>query len=137
MARKPNTFEFLLEPLSGMRGYMEKSMFGCLACYAAGRMMVVLADDEAPWNGVMLPTDWDQHESIMADWPNLLEHPVLGKWLYLPDTDEDFEGTANAIMERIAEGDRRFGIEPKEKEKKAAKKTAAKKKAAKRPSRKK
>lgn len=110
-----------------MRGYMEKSMFGCLACYAEGRMMVALADGEEPWNGVMLPTDWDQHGPIMAEWPSLREHPVLGKWLYLPDTDEAFEATALEIMERIAEGDRRFGIEPKEKKDKTGKKKAKKK----------
>jgi hypothetical protein len=99
-------------------------MFGCLAAYVQGRMVMVLAEDPGErsyrgrtfaydiWNGIMLPTERKFHASLTQEFKSLKPHPVLAKWLYLPATDQDFETLASAYSDRIMAGDPRFGIEP-------------------------
>jgi len=95
--------------------YIERSMFGCLACYLHGRLTLLLSSGAEPWNGLLIPTDHKFHESILAEYRNVIQHPVLKKWLYLPEATEDFESDAQEIVEAISINDERFGVEPKEK----------------------
>ena len=100
-------------------------MFGCLAAYVYGRMVMALAEDPGErsyrgktypydiWNGILLPTDRDCHASLMKQFKPLVPHPVLGKWLYLPASYENFETVIREIAECIAANDPRLGIEPK------------------------
>ena len=120
--KRKNSLRWLLEPLEDAPGYMERPMFGCLAAYLYGRLMAVVADRDEPWNGLLVPTSREHHASLIEEFPALASHPVLGKWLYLPSLHEDFEGEASAIVEAMASGDMRLGVEPKEK-KRAKKKT--------------
>ena len=46
------------------------------------------------WNGIMFPTEQTHHASLIAEFPGLRPHPVLGKWLYLPAERDDFEASA-------------------------------------------
>jgi hypothetical protein len=87
-------------------------MFGCVACYVSGRLVLVLADRGKPWQGLLIPTERSAHASIVAEHPELRRHPVLGKWLYLADDTSDFTAAAAAILERIQARDERFGVEP-------------------------
>ena len=119
--RKINSHRWLFEGLEDGPGFMEKAMFGCLAAYVHGRLMAVAADREAPWNGLLVPTSTEQHESIMQDFPSLAPHPVLGKWLFLSSADEDFEENSGRLIEAMAEGDIRLGVEPKERKKRKKK----------------
>lgn len=98
--------------------YVERQMFGCRAIYLHGRLVAVLASGEEPWNGLLIPTDHAFHDSILADFPDAFAHPVLKKWLYLPEASEDFESVALEITDAIRRGDERFGVEPKEKKRK-------------------
>ena len=116
--KKPHPLGWVTEPLTDETGYMERPMFGCLACYLHGRLMLVLAAREDPWNGLLVPTERDMHDSLMEDFPSLSPHPVLGKWLYLPVKDNEFENIAQDLVERILSNDIRFGVEPKEKKSK-------------------
>ena len=52
--------------------------------------------------------------SIRQEFTNVVRHPVLKKWLYLPEASEDFESVSSGIIEAIRIGDQRFGVEPKE-----------------------
>lgn len=113
--RKANAFRWLLEPLEGSPGYMERPMFGSLASYAHGRMMAVASDREEPWSGILVPTSKEHHASLIRQFPALRVHPVLGKWLYIPASDDDFEEAASGVIEAMAAGDPRLGVEPKEK----------------------
>jgi len=70
---------------------------------------------------MLIPTDHQFHESILQDFKSTVQHTVLKKWLYLPETTEDFESTAYDIVETIKINDMRFGIEPKEKKPKKQK----------------
>jgi hypothetical protein len=88
-----------------------KPMFGCVACYVGGRLVVVLADRREPWQGLLFPTERVVHAALLEDFPDLRVHPVLPKWLYLPHGG-GFAASASQIVRRIADGDQRFGVEP-------------------------
>lgn len=95
--------------------YLQKSMFGCQACYLHGRMVLALCSAQEPWNGLLIPTDHQFHESIRKEFKDVKQHPVLKKWLYLNEATEDFESVVSDIVEAIRTNDQRFGVEPKEK----------------------
>lgn len=88
-------------------------MFGCDAAYLDGALYLVVADRDIPWNGVMVCTSHDRHAALLADMPSLLPHPELGKWLYLPQTDEAFETLAARLVELALARDPRLGVAPK------------------------
>lgn len=113
--KKQHPLHWVLGPLMDEPSYIEKPMFGCLACYLHGRLMLLLCSGEEPWNGILVPTDYQFHESIRKDFSDIVQHPVLKKWLYLPEATEDFESTASDIIETVRTNDIRFGVEPKAK----------------------
>lgn len=121
--KKQHPLRWLFEPLMEEPSYLEKPMFGCLACYLHGRLMLVLASGEEPWNGILIPTEHQFHEGIRQDFNDVVQHPVLKKWLYLPEASEDFESLASDIVETVRMNDLRFGVEPKERISKRSKKT--------------
>ncbi len=112
--------QWLAEPLEDEPSLIRKPMFGALAYYLRGRLVLVLSDREPPWSGVLLPTEKEYHNKLMDEFPALAPHPILGKWLYLPVDSEDFESIAADIVQAILEGDPRIGVEPKPKKKKQA-----------------
>ncbi len=95
--------------------YIEKAMFGCRGCYLHGRLMLVLAAREEPWNGLLLPTERKHHQALHRDHKDLVIHPILKKWLYLPESNEDFEESARCLVGAILADDPRIGVEPKQK----------------------
>lgn len=108
-----NSLLWILEPLERDAGYLRRKMFGCDAAYLDGLLYLVAADREDPWSGLLVCTSQERHEALLAEFPALRVHPVLGKWLYLPQTDEDFETTA-ALMARLALArDPRMGVAPR------------------------
>ena len=88
-------------------------MFGCVGCYVNGRLVLVLADRQEPWQGLLVPTEKSAQASLRRDLPALRVHPVLGKWLYLPHGTRGFAAAAASLVERIAGGDERIGVESK------------------------
>jgi hypothetical protein len=115
--KKQHPLLWVVEPLMEEPGYIEKPMFGCLAIYLHGRLMIVLASGEEPWNGLLIPTEHQFHDGIVNEFGDVVQHPVLKKWLYLPEATEDFESAASDIVEAVRMNDQRFGVEPKEKKK--------------------
>ena len=115
--KKPNPFLWVVESLMDEPSYLEKPMFGCQACYLHGRLVLALTSGAEPWNGLLIPTDHQFHESIRKDFKTVRQHPVLKKWLYLKEASEDFETVASDIVDAIRMNDQRFGVEPKEKTK--------------------
>ena len=113
--RTPNPLLWVAEPLMEEPSYVERAWFGCEAVYLHGLLVLVLCSGAEPWNGVLIPTDHEFHDAVMKDFQDVVRHPVLKKWLYLSEDTEDFETTAAEIVEAIQAGDRRFGVEPKEK----------------------
>lgn len=105
-------FASIVEPLRRDATFCARPMFGCVACYLSGRLVLVLADRGEPWQGLLIPSERSAHASILADHPALRVHPVLGKWLYLADDNHRFTTVAAAMLETIASRDERFGVEP-------------------------
>ena len=80
--------------------------------------MLVLCSGEEPWNGLLIATEHELHDAIRQEFENVVQHPVLKKWLYLAEASEDFESVSMDIVEAIRIGDQRFGVEPKERQRK-------------------
>jgi hypothetical protein len=116
---------WLFEPLEDLPGYLRRKMFGCEAAYLNGRLMLVLAAGEEPWNGLLVATSREFHQALQLQWKPLKSHPVLGKWLYLSQTDPAFDKVAASIVEHVQRGDARIGVEPKPRNRKRAGKAAA------------
>jgi hypothetical protein len=112
--KKHHPLSWVVEPLIEEPSYLEKPMFGCQAYYLHGRLALVLASKEEPWNGLLIPTDKQFHNSIMNDFNGVVQHPVLKKWLYLSEATKDFETVASDIVEAVRMNDQRVGVEPKE-----------------------
>ncbi|HWR59325.1 MAG TPA: hypothetical protein VN328_10590 [Thermodesulfovibrionales bacterium] len=113
--KKQHPLMWVVESLMDEPSYLEKPMFGCRAVYLHGRLVLALASGEEPWNGLLIPTERQFHDSLRMEFKDVVQHPVLKKWLYLPDATEDFEPVAKEIVEAIRINDQRFGVEPKEK----------------------
>ena len=113
------------EPFEEDETFFEKRMFGALAAYLQGKLVMVLAENPGQrdyrgkdyafdiWDGILLPTERAHHESLTQEFSDLKSHPVLGKWLYLPASTKEFEFKGNEMASKIAEGDERFGVYPK------------------------
>jgi hypothetical protein len=89
-------------------------MFGGLAVYLFERQMLLLVEPTKSgrwdWHGVLICTGFEHHASIRAEFPALMPHEALRKWLFIDSTHEDFESTMDAVAKRMARNDPRFGI---------------------------
>ena len=103
---------WVAEPFWDEPDYIEKPMFGSVACYLHGRLVLVLAARGEPWQGLLVPTERQHQASIVAQHPALAPHPVLGKWLYLPEAHDEFEEVATELVRKILVEDPRLGVEP-------------------------
>lgn len=112
--RRDHPLQWVVEPLAEEPSFIEKAMFGCKGCYLHGRLVLVLAArGKEPWNGLLVPTERRHHPSLRRDHKSLAIHPVLKKWLYLPESNEEFEESARAIVDSILANDLRIGVESK------------------------
>lgn len=103
---------WLVEPLEREATLLVKPMFGGKAIYLHGRFVLFLVDKAEPWRGVLVPMERDEHAAVVADRPVLKPHPVLPKWLYLPEAADSFETDASWLVARIRARDPRIGIIP-------------------------
>lgn len=110
-----NSLLWILDPLEQDANYVRRKMFGCDAAYLDDVLYLVVADRDEPWNGVMVCTSHERQAALITDIPSLTPHPELGKWLYLPQTDESFEGIAAQLVKLALARDLRLGVVPKPK----------------------
>lgn len=103
---------WLIEPLEREPTLLVKAMFGGKAVYLHGRLVLYLAAKTEPWRGVLVPMERAQHAALQRDFPALAPHPVLPKWLYLPESAETFEADAARLVTLIRARDPRIGIVP-------------------------
>lgn len=114
--------QWLADPLADEPTFVLKSWFGGRTIMLHGLHTLFLTTQGEPWQGVLVCTFHEHHESLRSDFPALVQHPVLGKWLYLPETAETFERNAKQLVQLAKSRDPRLGIPPSPKKKKAAKK---------------
>ncbi len=144
---KTFALRYILEPFEKNPTFLTKPMFGGLSVYLNGRMVMVIMETPGDreykgttspfdlWNGVLMPMERSSHESLVREFPDLVPHPVLGKWLYLPMSSPSFEYHIELIARLIEQDDLRFGVYPKPRPARGndKKKTAKKKSIVKRP----
>ena len=111
--------EWLVEPLMGEPTFVLKAWFGGRTVTLHGRHHLVLTVQGEPWQGVLVCTSHEHHASLRADFPALVQHPILGKWLYLSEAADSFERDARRLVQRVRARDPRFGILPSVRKKRA------------------
>lgn len=114
--------QWLAEPLVNEPTFVLKSWFGGRTIMLHGKHHLFLTCQGEPWQGVLACTYREHHPSLHAEFPALLQHPVLGKWLYLPESCDTFERDAKRLVQLVKANDPRLGILPSPKKKRAAKK---------------
>ena len=109
--------EWIFDAFEGHPTFFTKRMFGGLAAYLFERQMLVLVEPTRTgrwqWHGVLICTEHEHQPSIRAEFPALVPHQVLRKWLFVASTHEAFEPTMEAVARHITRNDRRFGIVPR------------------------
>ncbi len=93
-ARPVHRHQWLWEPLETEPGFVLRTMFGAKAVYLDGKLMCCFCAGDEPWRGMLVCTDRTRHAALQAEFPDLTPHPILPKWLYLPETADRFERAA-------------------------------------------
>ncbi len=106
-------YAWLWEPLEDAPSFVLRSMFGTRAAYVGGNLVLCFSAKTEPWRGVLVCTERAHHASLTRDLPELTPHPILPKWLYLPESVAGFERTAAQLVQLAARRDPRIGIIPK------------------------
>ncbi len=120
IVRRIHPHAWIWEPLEDDASFVLASMFGTKVVYLDGRMVLCFAAKEEPWRGVLIATERAHHASLQAEFPVLSPHPILPKWLYLPESADAFERVAERLVELASGRDPRIGIVPKPKKRKRA-----------------
>jgi hypothetical protein len=108
-------FQWLWEPLESDPTFVLRPMFGGKAVYLDGKLTLYFSAKEEPWRGVLVCTDFPHHPSLQAEHPDLGPHPILPKWLYLPEDAASFERTAERLVWLAKRRDPRLGVNPRPK----------------------
>ncbi len=116
-AKPLHPHHWVWEPLESDPGFILKPMFGGQSVYLDGNLMLYFAAKKEPWRGMLVCTDRVHHATLQRDFPELAPHPVLPKWLYLPEASDSFERTAARLVALARQRDPRIGVAPKPKKK--------------------
>lgn len=111
---------WLWEPLEADASFILGSMFGTKVAYLSGKLVFCFATKEEPWRGMLVGTEREHHASLVAEFPLLSPHPVLGKWLYLRESEDGFERAAERLVLLAQQRDPRLGVVPKAKKRRRA-----------------
>jgi len=123
--KQPHPLLWLVDSLTDNPSYLDKPMFGGRAVHFGGRFVLFLVWKDEPWRGVLVPTEREHQPSLIAEFPSLAPHPVLPKWLHLPERAETFEADASRLVALIRRLDPRIGVLPGAKAKKQSAKSRA------------
>lgn len=110
--RPVHRHQWLWEPLQEDPTFLIRSMFGAKAAYLDGKLMLCFCAGDEPWHGVLVCTERAHHAALQAEFPELSPHPILPKWLYLRETADAFEKTAERLVALARRRDARLGITP-------------------------
>jgi hypothetical protein len=103
---------WIWEPLETDISFVLRPMFGTKSVYLGGRLVLCFSARAEPWRGVLVCTDRTHHASLQQEFPALVPHPVLPKWLYLPEASGSFESTAERLVQLVRRRDPRIGVVP-------------------------
>jgi len=120
IVKPPHPLEWLAEPLLEQPSFVLKSWFGGRTLMLHGLHTLFLTTQGEPWQGVLVCTFHEHQPSLLAEFPALRQHPVLKKWLYLPESSDTFESDAKHLVRLTLARDPRIGIPPSPKKKRTA-----------------
>jgi hypothetical protein len=110
--RRVSPLFWVFESLEEDPGFMTRKFFMADAAYVDGLLCLAVTQGDEPWNGLLVCTLQAFHPSLLEDFPSLVVHPVIGKWLYLSQNDPEFETVALKIARTVRARDSRIGVEP-------------------------
>lgn len=105
-------YAWLWEPLELEPTFVLRAMFGTKAVYLDGQLTLCFSAQREPWRGVLVCTEHLHHASLLQSFPGLSPHPILPKWLYLPESLDRFEQIAEQLVAAVRRRDPRIGITP-------------------------
>lgn len=129
MAKEPKELQWIESLLP--TEYFRRPMFGGFAYYFEGKLAMVTFESEGDrvyrgrtydfdlWNGCLFPLEREHHAKAIDLAPYLRNHPVLGKWLYLPQHTEEFEDRVEFLLKKVFRSGSYWGIVAKQKDKKS------------------
>lgn len=117
-------YAWLWEPLEDDPTFVLRPMFGAKSAYLGGKIYLCFTASAEPWRGVLVCTDRERHPALLAEFPELAPHPILPKWLYLPESAPRFERIATALVALARRRDPRLGVVPKPKKSKRTARSA-------------
>ncbi|MSU64801.1 MAG: hypothetical protein EXS38_01575 [Opitutus sp.] len=110
---------WLWEPLEAEASCVVRAMFGTKAVYLDGKLVLCFTAKAEPWRGVLVCTAREHHAALRAEFPVLSPHPILPKWLYLPESENDFERVAVRLVRAVRQRDARIGGVPQPKKRRS------------------
>jgi hypothetical protein len=102
---------WIFEALEDDPTFVQRKLFSFDAAYLDGRLYLAVAEGKDPWNGLLVCTSRQHHASIRNEYPQLVPHKVLGKWLHLSLSHPEFESVAIDIAARARKRDPRLGVD--------------------------
>jgi hypothetical protein len=108
-----NPLLWIFEPLEDDPKFFLRKLFSFDAAHLDSRLYLAVAGGKEPWNGLLVCTSREHHASILAQYPQLVSHEVLGKWLYISQAHPEFESVAVDIAAMARKRDPRLGVESK------------------------
>ena len=110
LIRRVHPHAWLWEPLESDASFVLGAMFGTKVVYLDGKLVLCFASRAEPWRGVLVCMEREHHASLISQFPSLFPHPILPKWLYLPESQDGFERVAERLVALAGERDPRIGI---------------------------
>jgi len=111
-SRNETPCEWLVEPLRARDDFSVRRTFGCWSFYLGEKnVLLYVPTEDTDDEGILVPTSPEFHASLIAEFPNLVQHDFLKKWLCVSASDENYEATAEGIVRLILKEDPRVGVQ--------------------------
>jgi hypothetical protein len=108
-----NSLLWLFEPLEGDPNFFQTKLFSFDVAHLDGRLYLAIATGEEPWNGLLVCTSREHHAALRDQYPELVPHKILRKWLHLSASHPQFETIAIEIADLARRRDPMLGVESK------------------------
>jgi hypothetical protein len=108
-----NPLLWIFEPLEDDPGFFQRKLFSFDAAHLDNRLYLAVSGGKEPWNGLLVCTSREHHASMLKQFPQLISHAVLGKWLYISQSHPAFESVAVDMAALARKRDPRLGVESK------------------------
>jgi hypothetical protein len=111
--KQRNPLLWIFDALEDDPGFFLRKLFSFDAAHLDNRLYLAVAGGKEPWNGLLVCTSREHHASILKQYPQLVSHEVLGKWLYISQSHPEFESVALDLAAMARKRDSRLGVESK------------------------